>query len=311
MATSACGIQCDVCRLHVLGSCSTCGSGRSLEGRKKAAAQIKILGAPCPILACALEREIEYCLRDCEDFPCGHFRGGPYPFSQGFLTMQERRLNHERVAKTPSGERLKVPAEYWEDLRDRDVKALAEGALAEVSSTGAVVMPFFGQYLLVDGESRSISRGSHGRWERVEDPLLELLALIYLLHAGPWPLRGQLVTVQELRSAHFFRGPHELKTRPVALRYGTDLDGFRRAAEGLGGERLDMADAAYRFFPFPRTPVLYLLWKGDEEFPANVSVLFDRSIEQHLPADAIWGLVNLTTGLLVKGADRGKPPVGS
>ncbi len=71
MATGACGINCDICRLNVLGICSTCGSGGSQEAQRKIAAQERILGAPCPILTCAREKHIEYCLRDCDRFPCG------------------------------------------------------------------------------------------------------------------------------------------------------------------------------------------------------------------------------------------------
>ncbi len=37
--------------------------------------------------------------------------------------------------------------------------------------------------------------------------------------------------------------------------------------------------------------VLYLLWEGDDEFAPRLSVLFDRSIENILAADAIWGIV--------------------
>jgi hypothetical protein len=217
----------------------------------------------------------------------------------------------DQIPKTPSGEILRVPPEYWRDLTSRDLGTVCENALAKPSPAGGIVVPFFGEYLLVEPRNGTFSRGRHGQWERIQDPLMELVVLVYLLHAGPWPLRGQLVAVQELRGAHFFRGPHELRTRPVAARYGRDPEGFRRAAEALGGECQDMADAAFRLLPLPRTPLHYLLWRGDEEFPANVSVLFDRSIEQHLPPDAIWGLVNLTTTLLVKGAERAKEPAGS
>ena len=62
-----------------------------------------------------------------------------------------------------------------------------------------------------------------------------------------------------------------------------------------------MADAAYRLLPFPRTPVYYLLWIGDEEFRPRLSVLFDRSIEEFFSASAIWSLVNLVSRELLMG----------
>ncbi len=89
--TGACGINCLVCRLAVEGKCSPCGAGTSEQAQKKLAAQMRLLGGVCPILNCASDRRIDYCLRDCLDFPCPHFEDGPYPFSQGFLSMQLRR----------------------------------------------------------------------------------------------------------------------------------------------------------------------------------------------------------------------------
>ena len=99
MPTGACGINCDVCRLNLLTICSTCGPGKSQEAQRKIAAQEKILGAPCPILACAFNHGVDYCPRDCDRFPCDQFEAGPYPFSQAYLNMQERRRKESPRAK--------------------------------------------------------------------------------------------------------------------------------------------------------------------------------------------------------------------
>jgi hypothetical protein len=42
------------------------------------------------------------------------------------------------------------------------------------------------------------------------------------------------------------------------------------------------------------------LWVGDDEFQPRLSVLFDRTIDQHLAPDAVWGLVNLVSDRLSK-----------
>ncbi len=61
-----------------------------------------------------------------------------------------------------------------------------------------------------------------------------------------------------------------------------------------------MADAAFQLQPFLRIPLYYILWAEDEEFPARLNVLFDHSIEQHLSADGIWGVVDLVSSALLK-----------
>ena len=299
MATGVCGIDCDVCRLNVLGICSTCGPGKSKDAQKKITAQNRIVGAPCPILACAVKNHVDYCLRDCDKFPCDEFGTGPYPFSQRFLNMQKRRRSDAPQAKTPSGDILKVPPGYWEDLELRNIETICENAGVRNVPHVGLLIPFLKEYLLVNRQSRSVSRQGHGQWERIDNPLLELVCLVYLLNAGPEPIRQEMISVQELKSGHFFTGPHELKVKPLLNRYGNDLDGFKKAAEGLGGDFLNMADAAYKFLAFPKVPLYYLFWAGDDEFGPRLSILFDRSIERHLAADAIWGLTNLVSDMLL------------
>jgi len=87
----------------------------------------------------------------------------------------------------------------------------------------------------------------------------------------------------------------------VLERYGNDLQGFRQVAAYLGGQALDMADAAFRLCPFPRVPLTYLIWEGDDEFSPKLSVLFDRSIEEVFSAAAIWTLVKVVNNALLQG----------
>jgi hypothetical protein len=126
--------------------------------------------------------------------------------------------------------------------------------------------------------------------------------LVYLLNAAPEPLSEEMVGVEGLKDAQFFHGPHELMVQPLLNRYGNDLDGFKKAVEDLDGEILELADVGCRVWALPKIPIYYLLWKGDEEFEPRLSILFDRSIEYHLSADAIWGLVNQVSHILVVGS---------
>jgi hypothetical protein len=213
--------------------------------------------------------------------------------------MQERRRREVIPLQAPSGKTVRVPEEYWNELASKEMREICHRVGATRCQPTGILLPFLNEYLLVDMETRKVCRQGHGRWEPVGHGLLELLCLVYLLHAGPEPLRDEMVTTKELRTAHFFTGPHALRTEPVLRRFGTDLQGFLRVCERMGGEPLDMADASFRFLAFPKVPVYYLLWQGDEEFGARVSILFDRSVECHLPPDAVWGLINLITDLLV------------
>ena len=125
------------------------------------------------------------------------------------------------------------------------------------------------------------------------------------------PLDRDIVGLQDLKESHFFTGPHALRTETVRQRFGRDPAGFQRAVLSLEGRLVDMADTAGRLLPFPRIPLYYLLWEGDEEFKPRITVLFDRSIEKTLAADAIWGLVNLVSYWLLIGDDTDRISGGS
>jgi len=299
MPTGACGINCDVCRLNTDGIYSSCGSGTSPAGQRKLAAQEKLLGAPCAILACAVLTKVAYCLHDCDMFPCENFGDGAYPFSPGYLAMQKRRREEKNTTRAPYGDAVTVPPEYWQQLGDADFTELCPRAAVMRDAGAGLLVPAFNEEIRVDVAARHIQKGGPGHWRRAVDPFLELMLLVYLLNAADHPFRNEMVGPLDLKDAQFFQGPHELKTDKLLAKFGPSPELLVQAGERLGGTPLQLADAAVNVRPFPKIPVYYLLWQADEEFPAKVSILFDRSIDDHLPADAIWGIVSVTTDKLL------------
>jgi len=215
--------------------------------------------------------------------------------------MQKHCRSLPPPAYAPDGSHLKVAAQYWERLKQTDLLLLSARTQFQPTSDGRLVFNFLNRDVMVDPISCCLRRLDGARWEKVDDPLLELVSVLYLVNVNDvYPLGRDIVGPQDLKEGHFFQGPHELKIAPLVERYGRDLDGFRQATEKLGGEPLDMADAAVRLKPFPRVHLYYLLWEADNEFPARMSVLFERSIENVMAADAIWGLVNRVSTELLK-----------
>jgi hypothetical protein len=276
-----------------------------VEGRNKLAAQQRLLGSTCPILACAGLNRIEYCMRDCNQFPCDNFRAGPYPFSQGFLNMQARRLKERPPAFAPDGSRVTVAPEYWDQLLAREVNRLCNLTLFNPVSSGRMTFRFLQEDIMVDIDNRCLKRQGGNGWQKSDDPLLELVTVLYLVNVKDiYPIGSDIVGTKDLKEGHFFQGPHALKIDPLIKRYGRDLNGFRQAAEYLEGEARGMADAAYRLRPFPRVSLYYLLWEGDDEFEPRLTVLFDRCIEKVFAADAIWALVNRVSTALLQGPEN-------
>lgn len=301
MPTGACGINCDVCRLNVSGICSSCGPGTSEQGRRKMAAQERILGRPCPILACAAMNQVAHCIRGCNQFPCDNFKAGPYPYAKSFLDMQERRRQENPPARTPGGAVVSIPENYWDELCQMNPEDACERTLATRHPDGGFELFFLNRRLQIDVSDKCIriQKGQH--FATVDDPLLELITLLYLKDASYVTLRNELVTTNELKESHFFVGIHQLDIQGVVERFGNDPEGFRLAAEAIGGKPESFADVSYLFQVFPKVPVTYLLWLGDEEFKPRITVCFDRSIEKHFAADGIWALVKRLSFELLTG----------
>ena len=197
---------------------------------------------------------------------------------------------------------IRVPPEYWETLKGRDQNTLLSLTLFDPHPSGGLLFHFLKEDILVDIHNSCLKKSKGNVWINADDPLLELITLLYLNHVNSFhPLGKDMIGIKDLKEAHYFKGPHQLRLDSLIKRYGDDVDGFKTAAHYYEGQALNMADASYRFLPFPRVPLYYLLWKGDDEFDPKISVLFDRAIEDCLSASAIWGLVNLVSFALLKG----------
>ena len=162
MTTGACGIDCTVCRLHVSGLCSTCGSGLSVAGKEKLAAQHRLFGQGCPVLECAVGRKIGYCLRDCESFPCDNFSEGPYPFSEGFLDMQKRR--REKIKSEPIAAWPESTPQFWEELLNKEPSLVAEHSGSKLADDKSFQLICLNETWSVDVENKRIikSEGEFG-----------------------------------------------------------------------------------------------------------------------------------------------------
>jgi hypothetical protein len=68
-----------------------------------------------------------------------------------------------------------------------------------------------------------------------------------------------------------------------------------------GGLPLELADAAFAFQALPRLALAVLVWAGDEEFPAQASVVFDAAAGHYLPAEDLAGLGELLARRLIGG----------
>jgi hypothetical protein len=124
-----------------------------------------------------------------------------------------------------------------------------------------------------------------------EVPLQEQVLILHYLQADPSAgVSGEWVAYREIPGATFYFGAFVKRAvDPLKKAFGQNAAEFGRAAERLKGEPAGIGDMGFEFRVFPKVPVRVILYAGDEEFPPEANILFDRSIARMLsPEDVAW-----------------------
>lgn len=146
----------------------------------------------------------------------------------------------------------------------------------------------WGTEYIVDLAGREIKPSNTG--PELYEEFLYLFIIFYLIKVQKTNPEGDWISEKDLPGGEgFFRGPHLLPVKYITDKFGYDLNKFETACKSIGGREIAYADKAYAFEITPLIPVAVLYWKGDEDFPAEAKLLFDRTIEQ-LPLDIIYAL---------------------
>jgi hypothetical protein len=159
---------------------------------------------------------------------------------------------------------------------------------------------FLGQDYVVTSDGFCVQWANSGR----ETPsFIGSLILTYLATADGTPYTGRWIGFRDLPDGMFYVQAFQgYSGNRLARELKGGLEAFRRAAESLGGQRLELGSAAYGFFIFPQVPVAVVYWEGDEDFPSQAQVLFDETAYHYMSTDGLAILGSQLIGKLLKAA---------
>ncbi len=149
-----------------------------------------------------------------------------------------------------------------------------------------VELPFLGTHYVIrapNGEVRYRDPGEKepALWERI-------IVLHYFTTADGSPLSQKWITVKEIPDSRLYLPNFEKRAVvPLLGRFGKQPEEIREPARKLGGRTADIGDISVTIPVFPRVPITLVIWKGDEEFPPRVNILFDEAIVNYLPTEDI------------------------
>ena len=131
---------------------------------------------------------------------------------------------------------------------------------------------------------------------------LAIIILHYLVTAEGKPLTGQWIAYRHLPGGDIYIDPFQKRAvQPFLKTFGHRPDDFVRAAESIGGRRIQLSGISMVIPVLPKIPVCFTIWPGDDEMPASANILFDEAASSYLPTEDYAHLP-----AVVNGAMKGK-----
>jgi len=129
----------------------------------------------------------------------------------------------------------------------------------------------------------------------------KILILHYLTSAKGSPISNKVIAYRELpEGANYFPIFYKRAIKPLLDYFSKEPRLLIEAAKKLGGYKADYGDVAVTINAFSRVPITLILWRGDDEFAPEGSILFDSTISDYLSTGDINVLCETTAWKLVK-----------
>jgi len=183
---------------------------------------------------------------------------------------------------------------------EMDQEKAAKKLLLDYDSE-SIKVPFFKRLIALNRSSAEMSSSGYAGEVPLTHKLLALHHIYY--HLEDAANSGQMVAFREVRECAVFDGAYRRNTLlPFAAAFEGKAGLLRERAAQLGGAFLSYGDVSFELSAFPLIKLQYIFWDGDEEFPANASVLFDQNIAQFIHAESIPVLADAGARLLMEGS---------
>jgi len=167
-----------------------------------------------------------------------------------------------------------------------------------LKSEKTISLDFLNQTYLITYPDASVSRQDSEEGVSLVD---KILLLHYVTQAKGTPLSGELISFKELvDAAGYFPTFYNRAIKPLVTCFGNEPERLLEMAESVGGRKADYGDVSVTIHALNMVPLTMVLWKGDAEFSAEGTIMFDRTITDYLPNEDIIILCQSTSWRLVK-----------
>lgn len=168
----------------------------------------------------------------------------------------------------------------------------------KIDSHPVIILDYLNQNYRISLPEVAISLSDSAEEVPLKD---KILLLHYLIQArGTLPANKSIAYKELPEGVVYFRTFYKRAIKPLIDHFGRQPKKLIEAAKELGGHKADYGDVAVTINAFKRVPITFVLWRGDEEFPPDGSILFDATVSDYLSIEDINVLCERITWKLVR-----------
>lgn len=197
---------------------------------------------------------------------------------------------------------------YWKDLKKKVPEEIAtQLAVTYSSDIHQFVVTFFNSEYILDCNTETIYRKTDGH---VPEIMASIIILNYLAYAqSHQETAKKWVSLKEIPNGGMLFYPAFHKNSIIGLikTFGHQSKQLLTCAAALDGQPTSFGNASAIFQAFPEIPLCVIIWEGDEEVPANATILFEPSIELLLHIETVIGLGGYLASELMRKATSSSP----
>lgn len=120
--------------------------------------------------------------------------------------------------------------------------------------------------------------GRNGYYPACEETYAKVLVMRYLIQATTTAFDGRFMAFREFSGGDLYFRPFQGRCIfRMNRKYGSRTEVFARLMEKLGAVKASQGDISYDLEIFPEFWVRFIIWEGDEEFPASTQILFSAN----------------------------------
>lgn len=165
----------------------------------------------------------------------------------------------------------------------------------------SVRMDFLGKKVLVGWPLLEPAFEATGESLPIQQQILVLHYLERTVSASDVTPGGVWISYQEVPDGRFYMDAFLRRAKkPLIEAFGQQPDQLVPLAKALyGAIPFDQGDVSVVIRAAPTIPLALILWRGDEEFPPDGNILFDRTVSRFLSAEDIAWLAGMIVYPLV------------